>query len=42
MASPASTLANYSDFIKYLSEKTDTRIILKQRKKYAEINALLK
>jgi phosphonate transport system substrate-binding protein len=42
MASPASTLANYSDFIKYLSEKTDTKIILKQRKKYAEINSLLK
>ncbi len=42
MASPASTLANYSEFIEYLSQKTDTKIILKQRKKYAEINSLLK
>jgi phosphonate transport system substrate-binding protein len=42
MASPASTLSNYADFIAYLSKKTDNKIILKQRKKYAEINALLK
>ena len=42
MASPASTLANYSEFIEYLSRKTGTKIILKQRKKYAEINSLLK
>lgn len=42
MASPASTLSNYTDFIKYLSKKTDTKIILKQRRKYAEINSLLK
>lgn len=41
MASPASTLASYSDFIEYLSEKTGENIILKQRRKYAEINALL-
>ncbi len=42
MASPDSTLSNYSDFIKYLSEKTGIKILLKQRRKYSEINALLK
>ncbi len=42
MASPVSTLSHYSDFIKYLSEKTGIKILLKQRRKYSEINALLK
>jgi phosphonate transport system substrate-binding protein len=42
MASPASTLSNYTDFINYLSKKTDMKIILKQRKKYSEINSLLR
>jgi phosphonate transport system substrate-binding protein len=42
MASPVSTISSYSDFIKYLSEKTGIKIILKQRRKYAEINSLLK
>lgn len=41
MASPVSTLSSYSDFISYLSEKTGTKIILKQRRKYSEINSLL-
>ncbi len=41
MASPASTLSSYSDFIEYISEKTGKKIILKQRRKYSEINSLL-
>ncbi len=41
MASPASTLSSYNDLIKYLSEKTGTEVILKQRRKYSEINSLL-
>ncbi len=42
MASPVSTLSGYGDFIEYLSNKTGMNIILKQRRKYAEINSLLK
>ncbi len=42
MASPVSTLSGYADFIDYLSQKTGIKIILKQRRKYSEINALLK
>jgi len=42
MASPVSTLSGYGNFIEYLSEKTGMSIVLKQRRKYAEINALLK
>ncbi len=42
MASPVSTLSNYGDFIKYLSEKNGIKIIIKQRRKYYEINSLLK
>ena len=42
MASPVSTLSGYGDFIEYLSKKTGMNIILKQRRKYAEINLLLK
>ena len=42
MASPVSTLSGYGDFIEYLSEKTGLNIVLKQRRKYAEINDLLK
>lgn len=42
MASPVSTLSSYNNFIKYLSKKTGAEVILKQRRKYAEINSLLK
>lgn len=42
MASPVSTLTGYGDFIYYLKEKTGLNIVLKQRRKYAEINTLLK
>jgi phosphonate transport system substrate-binding protein len=42
MASPVSTLSSYGDFFKYLSKKTGIKIIPKQRRKYAEINSLLK
>ena len=42
MTTPVSTLSSYNDFIEYLSEKTGTKIILKQRRKYAEINSMLK
>lgn len=42
MASPVSTLSGYYDFIKYLTEETGIDVILKQRRKYAEINTLLK
>lgn len=42
MASPVSTLSGYGDFIDYLSRKTGMKIILKQRRKYSEINSLLK
>lgn len=42
MASPVSTVSDYNNFIKYLSEKTGKKIILKQRRKYAEINSMLK
>ncbi|MDP3297610.1 MAG: phosphate/phosphite/phosphonate ABC transporter substrate-binding protein [Thermodesulfovibrionia bacterium] len=42
MASPVSTVSNYNNFIKYLSEKTGKKIILKQRRKYSEINSLLR
>lgn len=41
MASPVSTLSNYNEFINYLSEKIGTKVILKQRRTYAEINSLL-
>ncbi len=42
MASPVFTFSSYSSFIRYLSEETGTKVILKQRRKYAEINSLLK
>ncbi len=42
MASPVSTFSSYSNFIRYLSEETGTKVILKQRRKYSEINSLLK
>jgi len=42
MASPVSTLSGYGDFIEYLSEKIGLNIVLKQRRKYSEINDLLK
>ncbi len=42
MASPVSTLSNYNDFIKYLSDKTGIKVIPKLRRTYEEINSLLK
>ena len=42
MASPVSTFSSYNDFIKYLSEKTGAEVVMKQRRKYSEINSLLK
>jgi phosphonate transport system substrate-binding protein len=42
MASPVSTFSSYNDFIKYLSVKTGTKAVMKQRRTYAEINSLLK
>ena len=42
MASPVSTLSSYNDFIKYLSDRTGKKITIKQRRKYSEINSLLK
>jgi len=41
MASPVSTLSSYNEFIEYLSDKIGTKVILKQRRTYAEINSLL-
>jgi phosphonate transport system substrate-binding protein len=41
MASPAETLANFSHFGNYLSLKLGQPVILKQRRTYHEINALL-
>ncbi len=42
MASPVSTLSSYNNFIKYLSDRTGKKIAIKQRRKYSEINSLLK
>lgn len=42
MASPAATAAAFSDFIDYLSEKMGKKVILKQRRKYQEINDILR
>ncbi len=42
MASPASTLSSYNDFVKYLSDKTGEEIELKQRRTYSEVNSLLR
>ncbi len=42
MASPAATASDFSEFIKYLSDKLDKKVVLKQRRKYAEINELLR
>jgi phosphonate transport system substrate-binding protein len=41
MTSPADTLANFSQFENYLSLKLDQPVVLKQRRTYHEINALL-
>lgn len=41
MASPAETLANFSQFESYLSAKLNQPVVLKQRRTYHEINALL-
>lgn len=40
-ASPTSNLAKYKDFIGYLAEKTGKKVIMKQRRKYSELNSLL-
>lgn len=42
MASPVSTLKNFGKLIDYLAEKTGMQIEIKQRRKYAEINDLLR
>jgi len=42
MASPVSTVSSFSDFIDYLSKKTGMKVVLKQRRKYSDINSLLK
>jgi len=42
MASPVTTMSGYGDFINYISKKTGMKVLLKQRRKYAEINELLK
>jgi phosphonate transport system substrate-binding protein len=42
IVSPVSTLSSYDDFVKYLSEKTGTKVVLKHRRKYSEVNSLLK
>ena len=41
MASPASNLSIYSDFINYLSNKIGYEVVIIQRRTYAEINSLL-
>ncbi len=41
MASPADTLANFSQFGNYLSLKLEQPVVLKQRRTYHEINDLL-
>jgi phosphonate transport system substrate-binding protein len=42
MASPVVTASTFADFIDYLSEKMQRKVILKQRRKYQEINDMLK
>lgn len=42
MASPAATASSFSEFIDYLSEKLGKKVVLKQRRKYSEVNDLLK
>ncbi|MBI4686344.1 MAG: phosphate/phosphite/phosphonate ABC transporter substrate-binding protein [Nitrospirae bacterium] len=42
MASPAATASSFSEFIDYLSRKLNKKVILKQRRKYSEVNELLK
>lgn len=42
MASPVATASSFSEFIEYLSEKLDKKVILKQRRRYSEINELLR
>lgn len=42
MVSPVATISNFSEFVKYLEKRTGKKIILKQRRSYAEINELLK
>ncbi len=42
MASPVSTLSSYGDFMVYLSERIGKKVEIKQRRKYSEINSLLK
>lgn len=42
LASPAATTSTFSEFIDYLSEKLGEKVVLKQRRKYSEINDLLR
>ncbi|MCX8070646.1 MAG: phosphate/phosphite/phosphonate ABC transporter substrate-binding protein [Thermodesulfovibrionales bacterium] len=42
MASPAATATSFSDFINFMSKKLNKKVVLKQRKKYADINEMLK
>ncbi len=42
MASPVATASNFSEFIDYLSEELGEKVVLKQRRKYSEINDLLR
>lgn len=42
MASPAAQASSFSELIKYISDTLGKKVVLKQRRKYAEINELLK
>lgn len=41
MTSPVATASRFSEFINYLSERLGQKVVLKQRRKYSEINDLL-
>lgn len=42
MASPAATASSFSELINYLTKKMNKKVVLKQRRKYADINEMLK
>lgn len=42
MVSPVVTASSFSEFISYLADKLGKKVILKQRRKYSEINDLLR
>jgi phosphonate transport system substrate-binding protein len=42
MVSPVVTASSFSEFISYLGDKLGKKVVLKQRRKYSEINELLK